>query len=316
MDLLHSSQFLWAVFGMVVFVMLAIDLGVFHRRAHRVAVKEAAIWCAVWISLALLFNAGVLWLLGRDKGLEFLAGYLIEESLSLDNIFIWVVIFSDFALPERYQHRVLFYGILGAMVFRGVFITVGVTLLHYFHWIVYIFGGFLLITAGRLVLHRERQAHLERNPLVWIARRFLPITQAYDGQRFLTNQGGRRMATPLILVLLVVETTDVVFALDSVPAVLSITQDPFIVYTSNVFAILGLRAMFFLLTDVLHRMKYLKIGLAFLLGFVGVKMLISNFYEFSIIGSLLIIAGILGGTILASYLKAWQEGRAGEASTH
>ncbi|MDA0735015.1 MAG: TerC family protein [Chloroflexi bacterium] len=309
-----NTLLLWVAFGVIVLVMLSIDLGVFHRRAHVVQVKEAAIWSVTWIGLSLLFNLGVFLWLGNEKGLEFLTSYLIEKSLSLDNIFIWVVIFSDFALPDRYQHRVLFYGILGALILRGVFIAMGVTLLNSFHWVVYIFGAFLIFTALRLLLHRNRAVLLDRNPVVLIVRRFFPITSGYNGQSFLVVENGRRMVTPLLLVLLVVESTDIVFALDSVPAVLAVTRDPFIVYTSNVFAILGLRALFFLLTDVLHRVRYLKVGLALLLSFVGAKMLLSNFYEFPILLSLGVILGILVATVLASYLKYLQEAKIGQQS--
>lgn len=309
-----NTLLLWVVFGVIVLVMLSIDLGVFHRRAHVVQVKEAAIWSVTWIGLSLLFNLGVFLWLGNEKGLEFLTSYLIEKSLSLDNIFIWVVIFSDFALPDRYQHRVLFYGILGALILRGVFIAMGVTLLNSFHWVVYIFGAFLIFTALRLLLHRNRAVLLDRNPVVLIVRRFFPMTSGYNGQSFLVMENGRRMVTPLLLVLLVVESTDIVFALDSVPAVLAVTRDPFIVYTSNVFAILGLRALFFLLTDVLHRVRYLKVGLALLLSFVGAKMLLSNFYEFPILLSLGVILGILVATVLASYLKYLQEAKIGQQS--
>lgn len=307
MYLPDNTDLLWVAFGVIVLVMLALDLGVFHRRAHMVQVREAAIWSVTWVVLSLLFNLGVFLWLGKVKGLEFMTSYLIEKSLSLDNIFIWVVIFSDFALPDRYQHRVLFYGILGALILRGAFIAMGVTLLNSFSWLVYIFGAFLIFTALRLVLHRNRAIHLERNPVVLIARRIFPMTRGYEGQNFVVKENGRRMLTPLLLVLLVVESTDIVFALDSVPAVLAVTRDPFIVYTSNVFAILGMRALFFLLAGVLHRVRYLKIGLALLLSFVGAKMLLSNFYEFPILLSLGVISGLLVATVLVSYFKSLQE---------
>ncbi|MFQ6026591.1 MAG: TerC family protein [Dehalococcoidia bacterium] len=300
---MQYSIWLWSGFATFVLLMLAIDLGIFHRRAHVVEPREAAFWTVVWIGLALIFNAGIFLWMDQERGLAFLTSYLIEKSLSLDNIFVWLVIFSDFSLPARYQHRVLFYGILGALVTRGVFIATGVTLLNTFHWIVYAFGAFLIFTGIRLALRRDRESALERNPAIRLARRFLPLTTEYNGQNFLIQLNGKWLLTPLLLVLLVVEVTDVIFAVDSVPAVLAISRDPFIVYTSNVFAILGLRALFFLLADVLHRFRYLNLGLALVLSFVGVKMLISNFYEISTVISLGAIVAIIGATMLLSCLK-------------
>ena len=303
---------LWVGFGLLVAVVLGIDLGVFHRRAHVVSLREAAVWSAVWIALALLFNASIFLLMDQQRGMAFLSGYLIEKSLSLDNIFIWLVIFSDFAVPERHQYRVLFYGILGALILRGAFIAAGVTLLNSFHWMVYGFGAFLIFTGIRIGLRRDREIQPEQNPVFRLVRRFLPLIETYEGQRFFVRRDGRWLATPLVLVLIVVEGTDLVFALDSVPAVLSITRDPFIVYTSNVFAILGLRALFFLIANVLHHLRYLKLGLALLLGFVGAKMLISDFFEVPTTWSLGVIAGILIVTMAASYV-ATREATGSEA---
>lgn len=298
---------LWVGFTFIVLFILALDLGVFHRRARVVGLREAAIWYTVWVSLALLFNLGIFLWLGAAKGTEFLTGYIIELSLSVDNIFVFLVIFSYFAVPAQYQHRVLFYGILGAIVMRGLFIATGVTLLNMFHWVIYIFGAFLVFTGIRLALRKEGQVHPERNPILRLARRFLPVTRKYHGQRFFLRQHGRWVATPLFLVLLALEATDLVFAVDSVPAILAITRDPFIVWTSNVMAILGLRALFFLLSGILRLFRYLNVGLALVLCFVGVKMLASEFYTMPTIISLGVIAGILAATILASYVAARRE---------
>lgn len=298
-----STEFwLWLGFALFVLSMLYIDLAVFHRRAHVVGIREAAAWYSVWLALALLFAAGVFLWLGRDKGLEFVTSYTVELSLSIDNVFVFLVIFAEFGIPARYQHRVLFYGILGALVMRGIFIGAGVALLDQFNWLVYLFGAFLLFTAVRLALRRDREADPRRNPIVRVARRWFRISSDYDEQRFFTRRNGVLMATPLFLALLVVESTDVIFAVDSVPAVLSITRDPFIVYTSNVFAILGLRALFFLMSGFLSRFRYLKSGLIVVLALVGLKMLVSEFYEVSAAVSLGVIAGVVGTVVLASYL--------------
>ena len=298
-----STEFwLWLGFALFVLSMLYIDLAVFHRKAHVVGIWEAAAWYSVWLALALLFAAGVFLWLGRDKGLEFVTSYTVELSLSIDNVFVFLVIFAEFGIPARYQHRVLFYGILGALVMRGIFIGAGVALLDQFDWLVYLFGAFLLFTAVRLALRRDREADPRRNPIVRVARRWFRISSDYDEQRFFTRRNGVLMATPLFLALLVVESTDVIFAVDSVPAVLSITRDPFIVYTSNVFAILGLRALFFLMSGFLSRFRYLKSGLIVVLALVGLKMLVSEFYEVSAAVSLGVIAGVVGTVVLASYL--------------
>ncbi len=299
---MDHTIWLWVGFTLFILVMLGLDLGVFHRRAHVVGLREAAIWSAVWITMALLFNAGVYLWIGSEEGLAFLTGYVIEKSLSVDNVFVWLVIFSYFAVPAQYQHRVLFWGILGAMVLRGIFIAAGVTLLNQFEWVIYLFGAFLLYTGFKLAFRKEEQVHPERNPVLRLARRFIPVTSDYHGQRFFIRQHGRWIATPLLMVLVVIEATDVVFAADSIPAILAVTRDPFIVWTSNVFAILGLRALFFLVAGILRYFRYLNVGLALVLCFVGAKMLISDVYHIPTSVSLGAIAGILGTTMLASYL--------------
>jgi tellurite resistance protein TerC len=291
---------LWAAFNVVVFVMLALDLGVFHRKAHTVHLREAAIWSAVWIGLSLVFNGVVYLWKGSEAGLQFLTGYLIEKSLSIDNIFVFVLIFSYFSVPAAYQHRVLFWGILGALVMRAILIAAGVVLIEKFHWIIYVFGAFLIFTGWRMARHSEVEIHPEANPVVRLARRFLPLHPNYEGQRFFVRQGGRLLATPLFLVLLIVESTDLVFAVDSIPAILAISTDPFIVYTSNVFAILGLRALYFLLAGIIDRFRYLRVGLAVVLVFVGFKMVVSDLYRIPIAVAL----GVVGGVILASIIAS------------
>ncbi len=289
-------------------VLLVLDLGVFHRRAHVVSLREAAIFYVFWLSLAALFNVGIYAWLGSEKGTEFLTGYVIEVLLSVDNVFVWLIVFAYFAVPAQFQHRVLFLGIVGAVVMRGVFIATGVTLLNQFEWVIYVFGAFLVFTGIRLALRNEEEVHPERNPVLRLARRFLPITSEYREQHFFVLEQGKRLVTPLFLVLLVVETTDVVFAMDSVPAILSITTDPFIVWTSNVFAILGLRALFFLVAGTLRYFRHLKIGLSLVLVFVGVKMLISEVYHLPTVISLGAVVGILAVTMLISYLITRREG--------
>jgi len=302
------------IFNIFVLALLAIDLGVFHRKAHVVGLREAAIWSAVWISLSLLFNVGGVVLMGSQKGTEFLTAYTIEKSLSVDNIFVFVMILSYFAVPAQYQHRVLFYGILGALIMRGIFIGAGLGLLELFHPIIYVFGAFLVLTGIRMATQRQAEIHPERNPILRLARRFLPVTPDYAEQRFVLRQAGKLMVTPLLLVLIVVETTDLVFAVDSIPAVIAVTRDPFIVYTSNVFAILGLRALYFLLAGVMGYFRYLKVGLSVVLCFVGVKMLLSEIYEIPAFVALGTVAAILAVAILASLIAARREQRAGAAA--
>ena len=313
-----SSIFLWIGFNLFILALLALDLGVFHRRAHAVSAKEAAIWSGVWISLALLFNGAIylFWerivpgdaLSNGEAALEFLTGYLIEKALSVDNIFVFVLIFSFFHVPDVYQHRVLFWGILGALLMRGAMILAGAALIEAFHWIIYVFGAFLIFTGVRLAFQRNESLHPEDNPLVRLFRRLMPVTQDYAGAKFFVRRTGRLMATPLLLVLLVVESTDLVFALDSIPAIFAVTNDPFIVYTSNVFAILGLRSLYFLLAGVIDKFYYLKLGLSAVLAFVGLKMLLSDTaLKLPIAAALGVIALILTVAIVASLLRARRE---------
>ena len=311
---MEGSIWLWVGFNVFVLAMLALDLGVFHRKSHAVSGREALIWSAVWISLSLIFNVLIYFFwdrmmpdslyTNREAALAFFTGYLIEKSLSVDNIFVFILIFSFFAVPAAYQHRVLFWGILGALVMRGTLIAVGAALLKEFHWIIYVFGAFLIFTGIRMALHRDEELHPEKNPVVKFFTRFMPVTKTFEGDKFFVRHAGQLMATPLFLILLIVESTDLVFAVDSIPAIFAVTQEPFIVYTSNVFAILGLRALYFLLANVMDKFQYLKIGLSAVLTFIGVKMVIVDFYHIPIGVSLAVVAGILTVSILASLWKA------------
>ena len=297
----------WVAFNVFVLAMLALDLFVFHRKAHEVPLREAAGWTIFWISLALVFGAGLYFVEGPDIALEYLTGYLIEKALSVDNIFVFVLVFAYFGVHPRFQHRVLFWGILGALLMRGAMIGAGAYLLHQFHWIIYVFGGFLVITGIRMATHDQHDIHPEANPVIRLVRRLLPVTSDYRGQKFFVREGDaagrvRLMATPLFVVLVLVETTDLVFALDSIPAIFAITQDPFIVYTSNVFAILGLRALYFLLAGVIHKFHYLQLGLSVVLVFVGLKMLLSDVLHVPIGLSLGLIATVLAGSVAASLI--------------
>lgn len=291
---------LWVVFNVFVLGILVLDLAVFHRKAHVVSLREALAWSCVWVSLALLFGLGIYLLRGGEKALEFITGYLIEWSLSVDNLFVFLVIFSYFAVPAIYQHRVLFWGILGALVLRALFIATGTALLSKFHWMIYVFGVFLIFTGIKLLFAGDEKIEPEKNPAVRSVRRFMKITPTFEGQRFFVRKDGMLWATPLFLVLVVVETTDVIFAVDSIPAIFAITLDPFIVYTSNVFAILGLRALFFLLAGVMGMFRFLKVGLSFVLCFVGVKMTIVDFHKIPIGISLGVVGTILLLSIVAS----------------
>lgn len=297
-----TSIWFYVGFTTFVLIMLALDLGVFHRHAHAVKPREAGMWVAIWMSLALLFAVGLYFWAGSNVALLFITGYLIEQSLSADNIFVIVMIFSYFAIPDRYQHRVLFWGIIGALIMRGVFIGMGSYLIQQFSWIMYIFGAFLIFTGIKMAVRQDEEFDAEKNPVMRTARRFLRVTSEFDGQKFFTRQNGVRVATPLFLVLLMVEFTDLVFAVDSIPAIFAVTTDPFLVYTSNVFAILGLRSMYFLLAGIVDKFVYLKYGLAFILTFVGVKMVIVNWYHVPILVSLAVIILTLATSILASLL--------------
>jgi tellurite resistance protein TerC len=294
----------WAALLTTIGVLLIADLLLVHRTAHAISLKEAAIESSVWIGLGLAFAGVLLFWLGGDVAGEYLAGYVIEKSLSVDNVFVWAVIFSSFAVPAAYQFRVLFWGIFGALALRGVFIFAGVALLERFHWVLYVFGAFLVITAVRIARHDEPEIHPERNPVLRLMGRLIPSTTEYDGQRLFTKRTGRRLATPLLAVLVLVESTDVVFAVDSIPAILAVSREPFIVFASNAFAILGLRALYFCLAGMRDRFRYLNVGLGVILAFVGLKMLASDLYHPPTWASVAVITTVLGISIAASLRAA------------
>ena len=298
-----GTPLLWIGFTLFVLAMLGLDLGVFHRKAHEVRVREALLWTAVWIALALLFNVGVHFWFGRERALEFLTGYVIEKALSVDNIFVFLVIFKYFAVPAALQHRVLFWGILGALVMRAVFIFLGTALLQQFHWVIYIFGAFLVFTGVKLLLQRGSEMHPERNPLFRLFQRLVPSVSDYRGSHFSVVENGKRYATPLLLVLVAIEATDIVFAVDSIPAIFAITRDPFIVFTSNIFAILGLRALYFALAGVMGKFHYLRVGLALVLTFVGAKMMLTDLYKLPVVVSLAVVVALLAGSVVASLIR-------------
>ncbi|HPA82671.1 MAG TPA: TerC family protein, partial [Thermoanaerobaculales bacterium] len=283
---------------------LALDLGVFHRKAHVVGFKESMTWTVVWVVLALIFNAGIWHFSGSQKALEFFTGYVIEKSLSVDNVFVFAMLFSYFAVPPIYQHKVLFWGVLGALVMRAAMIALGAALIAKFSWIIYLFGAFLILTGIKMVLKREEEIHPERNPVVRLFKRLMPVTSDYRGDRFFVVENGLRHATPLFVVLLLVEFSDLIFAVDSIPAIFAVTTDPFIVYTSNVFAILGLRSLYFALAGVMGKFHYLKIGLGVVLSFVGVKMMLAHSpYKIDTLVSLGVVVGIIAASIVASVLR-------------
>ena len=291
----------WAAFLSGVLLMLALDLGVFHRKAHVVKVKEAAFWTGVWVTLSLTFGYVIYRWLGQEKAVEYLTGYVLEWSLAVDNIFVFVIVFNFFRTPLKYQQRVLLWGVLGALVMRGLMIGVGVTLIENFHWILYVFGGFLLITGLRMLFGKDdHDTDLSSNPAIKLVRRVFKVSPEYDGQRFFTVRDGVRMATPLLLVLVVIEFTDVIFAVDSIPAIFAITTDPFIVFTASIMAVLGLRSMYFLLAHVVHRFVYLQTGLAFVLVYIGVKMLLLDVVHIPALVSLAVIVSVLAVSVVAS----------------
>ena len=289
----------WIAFNSFVVVMLVLDLAVFHRKAHAVRFREAIGFSIMWIALAAIFAVGVYFWRGRTTALEFTTGYLVEESLSVDNLFVFLLIFRYFRVPGEYQHKVLFWGIVGALVMRGIFIVAGVALMQRFHWIIYLFGAFLVYTGIQLLRSGEKEIHPEQNPILRLFRRWVPVTKDYEGGRFLVRHKGL-YATPLLLVLIVVETTDVMFAADSIPAVLAISSDPFIVYTSNVFAILGLRSMYFALAGLMEAFHYLHYGLSIILMFIGVKMLLSGYYKIPTGIALAVVGGVLALSVILS----------------
>jgi tellurite resistance protein TerC len=298
----------WAGFVSAVLIFLAFDLGVFHRKAHEVRFGEALLWTGVWFSLALIFGfflAGAVvenW--GREEAVEFVTGYIIELSLSMDNVFVIALIFAYFAVPLRFQHRVLFWGILGALLMRGLLIWMGATLISRFHWMLYVLGGFLLFTGIKMIFSDSDEVEPEKNPFIRITRRFFPVTTHFEGQKFLTTLNGKMAITPLALVLVMVETTDLIFAVDSIPAIFAVTTNPFIVFTSNVFAILGLRSLYFVLAGAIDYFRYLKIGLSIVLCVIGLKMLVAKWYVVPTALALTIVAGVILVSILASVIVA------------
>ena len=298
--MIATNPWFWIAFNAFILGMLALDLGVFHRKAHVVSPKEAGIWTGVWVSLALLFAAGLWAFAGGQAALTFLTGYVIEEALSVDNIFVIVLIFAYFGVPLRYQHRVLFWGIVGALLMRGAFIAVGALLISRFDWILYLFGALLVFTGVRMALKHEESFDAEESTVARLARRVLPLTKRVDGPHFFVRENGRRMATPLFLVLILVEATDLMFAVDSIPAIFSITRDPFLVYTSNIFAVLGLRSLYFLLAHVVQKFHLLRFGLAAILVFIGLKMLGERWIHVPIGVSLGVVAGVLAASVIAS----------------
>jgi tellurite resistance protein TerC len=316
MDMSQHSIWLWVGFGAFILLMLSIDLGLFNRKAHKTTYREAAIWSGVWVMLALIFAGIVFWHDGHVKGVEFLTGYIIELSLSVDNLFVFLLIFSYFKVPSKYQHRVLFWGVMGALLMRATMIFIGAALVERFHWILYLFGAFLIYTGINMLRQEETEIHPEQNPVVRLVTRYIPVTRNYEEEKFFTTVNGRRSGTLLLLVLVIVEVTDLVFAVDSIPAIFGVTTDRFIIYTSNVFAILGLRSLFFLLAGVIEKFHYLKVGLSVVLALIGVKMLTETWLvrvmtkETLIVASLVSVAVILIASVAASLI--WPQ----EAETH
>jgi tellurite resistance protein TerC len=290
----------WAGFVVAVLIFLSLDLGIFHRKAHVVAFKEALLWTFVWFAVAMFFAGGLYFWQGREDSVEFVTGYVIELSLSMDNVFVIALIFAYFRVPLEFQHRVLFWGILGALIMRGVMIGVGAAIIQQFHWMLYVLGGFLVITGIKMIFASNEGVDPEKNIVVRLTRKFFPVTQDFHGQKFLSQLDGRAALTPLALVLLMVETTDLVFAVDSIPAIFAVTQKPFIVFTSNVFAILGLRSLYFVLANAIGYFRFLKIGLSIVLVFIGAKMLFANQIEISTVISLVVVAAIIGTSVVAS----------------
>jgi tellurite resistance protein TerC len=297
-----GTPFLWLTFNLFVLAAIALDLGVFHRRPHKMETREAITWTLVWVGLSLGFGLGVMYFSGEQRGLEFFTGYVIEKALSVDNLFLFLVIFRAFAVDEKIQHRVLEWGILGALVMRGLMIAAGAGLIERFSWVLYVFGAFLVFAGLHMLFAKKAEMHPEENRISRFARRHLRVTREYTGSKFFVRQSGKLFATPLFVVLLIVEITDITMAVDSIPAIFGITRDPFIVYTSNVFAILGLRAMYFLLAGVLGKLRYLKAGLSFVLAFIGAKMIVEPWMHISVEISLAVVAGILMIALAASLL--------------
>ncbi|NIV11799.1 MAG: TerC/Alx family metal homeostasis membrane protein [Aliifodinibius sp.] len=304
---MDHSILLWSVFNVFIVAMLIVDLVVLHKEDEPVSIKEALYWTGLWIVLALIFGVGVYYYMGTQTALDYYTGYLIEKSLSVDNIFVFLLVFTYFKVPDAFQHKVLFWGIFGALVMRLIFIFTGVALIERFHWIIYVFGGFLVFTGIKLAMEKDKEVHPERNPVLILVRRFFPTTKNYHGSKFFIRKMGRLIATPLFIVLVVIETTDLVFALDSIPAILAITHDEFIIYSSNAFAILGLRALYFAVAGIMRLFHYLHYGLSLILVFVGVKMLLSDFYHIPTPYALAFITGALTLSIIASILYPKEE---------
>lgn len=297
------STYHWLGFLAFLIIILFIDLGIFNKKEHEITIKEAIIWTFIWITLALIFNVGIFFFLGHEKGIEFFTGYLLEKSLSVDNIFVFVLLFKYFSVPKKYQHKVLYWGIIGALIMRAILITLGATLITYFHWIIFIFGGFLIVAGLKMAFQKEGRIEPEKNPIVKLIKKYLPVTDKYEKEKFFIRRETGLLATPLLIVLVIIETTDFIFAFDSIPAILAITRDIFIVFTSNAFAILGLRALYFALAGFIDKFKYLKTGLSVVLVFVGMKMLISDVVHISTLLSLMIIVTCLLISLIISLLK-------------
>ena len=297
---METSIIFWILFNVFVLIMLALDLGIFHRKSHEVSMKEALSWTGVWIFLALIFNLIIYFWRGQQQALEFFTGYLVEKALSVDNIFVFLMIFTYFQIPSKYQHRVLFWGIIGALIMRVIFIFAGVALIEKFHFTIYIFGAILIFTGIKMFNNSNSKIDPDNNPVIKLFKKFMQVTPGLHGEKFFTKINNKQYATPLFLVLILIETTDLIFAVDSIPAILAITQDQFIVYTSNVFAILGLRSLYFALAGIVHRFWLLSYGLAIVLIFVGIKMMLVDFYKIPIEWSLIFIAAVIAGSIFLS----------------
>lgn len=296
------SLWVWLALLAAILAMLLVDLFM-HRDAHEIGVREAATWSVIWVVVSLVVGGVIWWGYGSEFGLQYYAGYVIEKSLAVDNVFVWAVIFGYFAVPKQYQHRVLFYGVLGALVFRAIFIAAGSALIASAAWVLYVFGAFLILTGIKMLRQRNEHVNMEKSKTLRLFRRFVPTTDEYHGQKFWIRRGGKLIATPLLAVLVIVEVTDIIFAVDSIPAIFAVTQEPFIVFASNAFAILGLRAMYFLLADLMHRFIYLKLGLSFVLVWVGIKMIVSHgFVKIPTLLSLGIVVAIIAASVIASLI--------------
>ncbi len=302
----------WLIFFSIIFLMLFIDLGVFQKKSHKISIRESLIWTLIWVIISLLFNVGIYFFYGAEPALNFFAGYLLEKSLSVDNIFVFILIFSYFKVAQEHQHKILIWGVLGAIVMRAFFITAGIALMHMFHFVIYVFGAILIFTAIKMLVDKDKEIHPDKNPVINLFKKFFPVTNAEANGKFFIRQNGKLFATSLLVVLITIETTDLLFAVDSIPAILAITTDPFIVFTSNIFAILGLRSLYYAVAGIMKLFKYLNYGLSAILAFIGIKMLISDFYKIPIGIVLLSIAMILLLSIVLSLLHDGEKDR-GEA---